>query len=100
MATAVSVWGALLAPRVSQLKSYGAVVSAAPRFAPSSLNCTLCTPTSSDALAVTDTMPDTVEPAAGAVTETVGGVVSACAVPLASPEGPEAFPAASAAITT
>ena len=58
-------------------------MSGAPRFAPSSLNCTLWTPTSSDAVAATDTTPDTVAPAAGEVSDTVGAVVSACAVPLA-----------------
>ena len=59
------------------------MVSGAPRFAPSSLNCTLWTPTSSDAVAATDATPETVEPAAGAVSDTVGAVVSASAVPLA-----------------
>src|SRR5439155_9674857 len=57
---------------------YGLAVSSAPRFAPSTLNCTPTTPTLSDAVAETATaVPDTVAPAAGAVIETVGGVVSA-----------------------
>src|SRR5439155_11845043 len=56
---------------------YGLAVSSAPRFAPSTLNCTPTTPTSSLAVAETVTaVPDTVAPAAGAVTETVGAVVS------------------------
>jgi hypothetical protein len=45
-------------------------------LAPSSWNCTLATLTLSDALAVTLTVPLTVFPLAGALIETVGGVVS------------------------
>src|SRR5438445_13893084 len=56
--------------------AYGAAVTSAPRFAPSSLNCTPTTPTLSVALAETVTVPATVAPSAGAVIETVGGVVS------------------------
>src|SRR4029077_18244367 len=52
----------------------------APRFAPSSRNCTPLTPTLSVAAAVTNNVPLTVDPAAGAVTDTVGGVVSLDAV--------------------
>ena len=59
-----------------QATEYGAVVSSAPRSAPSSRNCTPTTPTLSDALAVTFTEPDTVAPAAGAVSATVGGTLS------------------------
>ena len=51
-------------------------MSSAPRFAPSSLNCTPATPTLSDAVAETVTVPPTVAPPAGAVIDTVGGVVS------------------------
>ena len=40
---------------------------------PSTRNCTLATPIDEDALAVTETVPDTVAPDAGAVIETVGG---------------------------
>ena len=40
------------------------------------MNCTPATPTLSEALAVTVTVPDTVAPAAGAVRLTVGAVVS------------------------
>src|SRR5207302_6850185 len=55
---------------------YGAVVLSAPRLVPSSRNCTPATPTSSEALAVTDTVPNTVWPLLGEVMLTVGGVVS------------------------
>src|SRR3989475_11262940 len=75
--------------------AYGAAVTSAPRFAPSSLSCTPTTPTLSVALAETVTVPATVTPAAGAVIDTVGGVVSlktvtltaaaVAAVPAASP---------------
>ena len=62
--------------RVSQATVYGATVSSAPRFEPSSLNWTPATPTLSDASALTDTVPETVALAAGAVTATEGLVVS------------------------
>src|SRR5437879_13391865 len=55
---------------------YGALVTSAPRLTPSSLSCTPTTPTLSVALAETVTVPETVAPAAGAVIDTVGGVVS------------------------
>ena len=56
---------------------YGAPVSSAPRLAPSSLNCTPTTPTLSLASAETATdEPVTVALFAGAVSETVGEVVS------------------------
>ena len=51
-------------------------MSSAPRFAPSRVNCTPATPMLSAASALTGVVPDTVAPAAGALTETVGGVVS------------------------
>jgi hypothetical protein len=53
---------------------------------PSTRNFTPTTPTLSDASAVRVTVPDTVEPAAGDVTETVGAVVSAGVVPAADRE--------------
>jgi hypothetical protein len=40
------------------------------------LNCTLATPTLSEAAAVRFTLPESVAPAAGEVIETLGGVVS------------------------
>src|SRR4029078_9233871 len=61
----------------SQVRLYGVAVSAAPRFAPSSLNCTLVTATLSLAVAETATvLPVIVAPFAGAVIDTVGGVTS------------------------
>src|SRR5690349_5129923 len=73
---AVKVWLPFAAVVVFQEIEYGEVVSWAPRFAPSSWNCTPATPTLSDALAATVTLPDTLAPFAGAVMDTVGGVVS------------------------
>ena len=61
---------------VFQLTVYGGVVISAPRFTPSTMNCTPATATLSDAVADTVTMPETAEEAAGAVRETEGGVVS------------------------
>src|SRR6478736_6532892 len=75
-ATAVNVCEPFVAVVVSHPAEYaGPVVSSAPRFAPSSLNCTPATPTLSDALAVTATLPpETVAPDAGAESATVGAV--------------------------
>ena len=70
------MWLPLVAATVFHATEYGAVVSSAPRLAPSSRNCTPTTATLSDTLAVTFTEPDTVAPAAGAVRATVGGTVS------------------------
>lgn len=53
-------------------------MSSDPRFTPSNLNCTPATPTLSDALAVTETVPLTVP--VGEESETNGGVVSEGAV--------------------
>ena len=55
-------------------------MSKLPRFAPSSRNCTLATPTLSEAFAVTVIVPLTVAPFAGEEIDTVGGVVSAAVV--------------------
>src|SRR5438552_996807 len=75
-AEAESVWAPLVAATVSQSTVYGATVSSAPRFAPSNANWTPTTPTLSEASAVTDTLPATVAPPAGAVIVTVGFVAS------------------------
>src|SRR3989344_4736688 len=75
-ATALMVWVPLVAVVVFHAREYGAMVSSAPTFAPSTLNCTPTTPTLSDALAEMVTFPETVAPSAGAVRETVGLVVS------------------------
>src|SRR5947208_7854367 len=61
---------------VFQEMVYGAVVSSAPRFVPSSLNCTPMTPALSVALAETLTVPATIAPEVGAVMDTVGGAAS------------------------
>src|SRR5438552_17420971 len=76
-ATAVKLCEPLLAVVVFQETEYGATVTSAPRFAPSSLNCTPTTPTLSVALAATVIVLATVAPAVGAVIETAGGGVSA-----------------------
>src|SRR5262249_6929285 len=75
LATAVNVCDALPAVLVSQEIEYGIVITSAPRFAPSSLNCTPTTATLSEALALI-VVADTVAPSAGAVMLTLGGVVS------------------------
>src|SRR5439155_461437 len=74
--TAVRVCEPLAAPVVFQEIEYGAVVSSAPKLAPSILNCTPATPTLSAALAVIVTVAGTVWPFAGELMLTVGGVVS------------------------
>src|SRR5439155_14824448 len=75
--TARRVWVEPLAVVVvSHGTAYGAVVSSVPRLAPSSWNWTPATPTLSEAVAVTLTVPETVSPLAGDVRLTVGGVVS------------------------
>src|SRR4029453_11637234 len=56
---------------------YGALVSSAPTFVPSTLNCTPATATLSEAVADTVTVFCTVALLAGALIETVGAVVSA-----------------------
>jgi hypothetical protein len=75
-ATALSVCEPLLAVVVFHATAYGALGSSPPSAAPSSVNCTPTTPTLSDALAVTVIDPLTVDPAAGDVIATDGGVVS------------------------
>ena len=99
-ATAVSVCAAFVAVAVFQLVEYGAAVSSAPRFWPSSLNCTPATPTSSEAVAVTFTDPESVAPWAGAVTDTDGRVESALTAALASLDPGPMLPAWSSALTT
>src|SRR3954449_5482000 len=77
LATAVSVWSPLIAARVSHVVVYGLEVSSAPRFVPSSTNCTPATPTLSVAFADTTTAaPDTVVPDCGAVIATAGTAAS------------------------
>src|SRR5437867_12429549 len=75
-ATAVKVWDPLTASVVFHEREYGAAVTSAPRFAPSSLNCTPTTPTLSVALAETITVPAIVNGTAWCSIRTVGGVVA------------------------
>src|SRR6267142_4723 len=66
-ATALKLCEPLAAPVVSQEIEYGAEVAGAPRLAPSSWNCTLETvrPPTMLTLALTGTVPETVDPEAG-----------------------------------
>jgi hypothetical protein len=77
VATAARVWPPSATEVVFQEKAHAPDVIGAPSGPPSSRNWTLATATLSAAFAVTETSPDTVDPAAGAVIDTVGGVVSA-----------------------
>ena len=97
-ATAVSTCVPLSSPRVSHGIEYGAVVSSAPRFWPPRRNWTPATARLSVALAVTVIGPETV-PAAGAVIEICGGVVSPATVALSWFDGGPTLPAASCAVT-
>ena len=80
---------------LSQLVEYGAVVTSAPTFVPSTANCTPATPTLSEADAERATLPLTVAVFAGVVRLTVGGVVSllAAVVKVASGESARLFEA-------
>ena len=61
---------------VSQLKASDVALVLLAATVPSISNCICVTPTLSDAVAVMLTVPETVAPFAGAVTDVVGGVVS------------------------
>ena len=77
LARAVTVCGPFTWLQVFQVTEYGALVSSAPSGAPSTRNYTPATASLSPADAATLTVvPDTVAPEEGAVTDTVGGVVS------------------------
>src|SRR5918996_428498 len=71
---------------VFQDTEYGALVSSAPRLEPSSRNWIPAMPTLSEALAVTVTVFETVEPGEGDVMVTVGGDVSFETVTVTAPE--------------
>ena len=75
-------------------------MSSAPRLAPSRVNWTPATAMLSAASALTGVVPETVAPAAGAETDTVGGVVSETGLATVTPTAAEvvALPAASRAI--
>jgi hypothetical protein len=70
LATAVSEWLPLVSVVVFSEWLNGAVVTAAPEFVPSTLNCTLVV--FDDTVAVTVTVPDTVAPDAGELMDMVG----------------------------
>src|SRR5690348_11797201 len=59
VATADSVWEPIAAVVVSQLVENGVAVTAAPKFAPSNLNCTEATPTDEVTSAATVCIPNT-----------------------------------------
>src|SRR3989442_1912921 len=80
-AMAVRVWGPCDDTVVSQTTEYGADVTSAPTGWPSTKNLTPAMPTLSDAVAATVTRLNTVEPAAGALMATLGGVGSSGGVP-------------------
>src|SRR2546430_7372630 len=81
LATAVSVCEPLPAVVVFQETEYGALVSSAPRLLPSSLNWTPATVRAPTlvTLAVTGTVPLTVDPEAGEVTATIRLPLPSCA---------------------
>src|SRR5256885_1204926 len=64
-ATALTLWAPRAASVVSHDTEYGAAVTSAPKFVPSTLNCTPTTPTLSVAVAEMVTVPDTLAAGAG-----------------------------------
>jgi len=96
---AASVCVPFVAVAVLQERVYGLVVTSAPNAVPSRRNCTPATTTLSVEVAIMVIVPDTEEPVGGAVIVTVGEVVSAMAVPLASFDAALKFPVASFAST-
>jgi hypothetical protein len=70
LAVAVSTWLPLERVFVFSDRLNGALVTAAPEFAPSTLNCTLVV--LEETLVETATVPETVAPEAGEVIEMVG----------------------------
>src|SRR5215217_6819429 len=75
-ALAVTAWLPLATAAEFHVAEYGDVV-AVPTMLPSTRNSTRPMPVLSAALAVSVTVPETVAPAVGAVTATVGGSLSA-----------------------
>src|SRR5207247_1366388 len=76
-ATAVSVCVPFGAVVVSHESEYGAVMSSAPRFAPSSVHRPPTSPTTRRSSELVAAVPDTVAPFVGTSIAIVGGVVSA-----------------------
>ena len=98
-AAAVSVCVPLATLLVVQLALQGAEPSSAPSAVPSTRNCTPATPTLSDAVAVTSSVPLTVAPPGGARMLTLGAAVSAVTVAWAWFDAGPTLPAASSAVT-
>src|SRR5262245_44621306 len=96
-ATAVTEWLPFPAVSVFHETEYGDAVSSAPRFTPSILNWTPTPAMLSAAVAVTVAVPVRVAPPAGAVTETVGGVLSTLLTVTDTALEVAVFPAASRA---
>ena len=87
-ATATIECAALLTDVLSHVIEYGDDVSSVPTLVPSTLNCTPTTPILSEAVAESVTLaPETVAPFVGAVSETVGAVVSGDAPVIKNPGG-------------
>ena len=99
-ATAVSACGPSGVFVVSQVTEYGDVVSGSPSGCPSSWNWTLATALLSLAVALTGTVPLTEASFAGALSATVGAVVSPATVTFTRAEIGLRLPAASTARTT
>src|SRR5207302_9018603 len=76
-AMAVSVCTPSAVAVVSQRIEEGAAIISTPRFTPSSCTCTPAIPLASVAFADTVTLPEAVDPSAGATIATTGGVASA-----------------------
>ena len=96
-ATAVNVCAPFPTVVVFQETEYGEDVSSAPRFDPSTRNCTPATPTLSDAVALTVIVPDTLAPFAGELMLTLGTVVSAFDTVTVTADEVRRLPAASRA---
>src|SRR5882672_2963505 len=75
-ATAVIVWPPGETVVESQTTEYGGAMTSLPTGEPSTKKRTPAIPTLSEALAASETKLETVDPPVGAVTATVGGVVS------------------------
>src|SRR5258705_7047138 len=99
-ATAPIVCGPVAVVAVSQELTQGAAVSSGPSGAPSSVYCTLVTPTLSATSTESETVPVTTSPSAGATIKTAGLMASGMAPPStpavaesrASMSAPRSFP--------
>src|SRR5688572_27227255 len=96
-ATAVTECEPLPTESESQERLNGLLVSSVPAFTPSTLNCTPTTRSLSEAFALNVTVPETVAPLDGAVSETVGACVSPLPTTIVRAADVVMFPAASRA---